>query len=195
MACNNLISDTDIKNIYINKSHGSLKLTLEATKKYDEPIDFIRSIYNDIENEEIDPFKFTDKEQQYRYQTIVKNLNDLNSQQRLKEFYVIIDGQELEVTKRKYLKEKIKHIYNEDIKIVGIFSCYKQQSNSFEIYSEGIGTLYCHLEELSKSNSNQYENIISILKKIDNFKINKLKFIGEKIKPKTISVTSLELAN
>ena len=37
--------------IYIKKAHGSLKLTLEATKKYEEPINFIRSIYDDIENE------------------------------------------------------------------------------------------------------------------------------------------------
>lgn len=190
-------NDTNYRSddIYIKKAHGSLKLTLEATKRYEEPIAFIRSIYDDIENEELDPFKFTDKEQQYRYQTIIKNLNDLNSQKRLKEFYVIIDGEELEITKRKYLKEQTKSIYNESIEITGTFSFYKKRSDSFEIYSKGIGRFSCHLKKLAKVNFTQYESIIEILKDLDSFTTNKLKVTGEKVKPETINVTNIELVD
>jgi len=188
-------NDTNYRSddIYIKKAHGSLILTLEATKKYEEPIAFIRSIYDDIENEQIDPFKFDDKEQQYRYQTIIKNLNELNSQKRLKEFYIIIDGQELEITKRKYLKEQTKNIYNEAIELIGVFEAYKQRSDSFEVYSEGVGKFYCHLDNLSKTNYNQYENVISILKNLDSFETTKIKVFGNKIKPQTINVTNIEL--
>lgn len=190
-AANNANYKSD--DIYIKKAHGSLILTLEATKKYDEPIAFISSIYNDIENEEIDPFKFNDKEQQYRYQTIIKNLNDLNSQKRLQEFYVIIDGQELEITKRKYLKEQSKNIYNENIELIGVFEAYKQRSDSFEIYSEGIGKFYCHLKNLSQNDFPRYEQVINILKDLDSFSATKIKIFGNKIKPQTINITNIEL--
>lgn len=179
--------------IYIKKAHGSLKLTLEATKRYQEPIDFIRSVYDDIENETIDPSKFTDKEQQYRYQTIVKNLNDLNKQKRLQQFFIIVDGIELEVTKRDYLKQQSKNIYNENIVIDGVFEAYKTRTDSFEVYADGIGKFYCHLDQLSKTNYTQYENVIDIIKDLDNFETNRLKVIGEKIKPQTINVDNIEL--
>lgn len=179
--------------IYIKKAHGSLKLTLEATKRYDEPINFIRSIYEDIENEDINPFKYDDKEQQYRYQTIIKNLNDLNNQKRLKELFVIIDGEELAVTKRDYLKQKSKSIYNETIELIGIFEAYKQRTNSFEMYAEGVGKFYCHLEYLSNTNLTQYENVITILKDLNSFNTTRIKIFGEKIKPQTINVSNIEL--
>ncbi len=190
-------NDTNYRSddIYIKKAQGSLILTLEATKKYTEPIEFIHTIYDDIENEQIDPFKFNDKEQQYRYQAIIENLNDLNSQKRLQEFYVIIDGQELEITKRKYLKEQSKNIYNESIELVGVFEAYKQRSDSFEIYSEGIGKFYCHLKNLLQTNFTQYENVISILKDLDSFETRKIKVFGNKVKPKTINITNIELVN
>ena len=179
--------------IYIKKAHGSLKLILEATKRYEEPIDFIRSIYNDIENKQIDPFKFDTKEQQYRYQTIIKNLNDLNSQKKLQEFYVIIDGQEFEITKRTYLKEQSKNIYNETVELIGVFEAYKQRSDSFEIYSEGIGKFYCHLKSLSQNDFSKYEQVINILKDLDSFSTTKIKIFGNKIKPQTINITNVEL--
>jgi hypothetical protein len=190
-AANNTNYRSD--DIYIKKAHGSLVLTLEATKRYEEPIEFIRSIYNDIENEKIDPFKFNDKEQQYRYQTIIKNLNDLNSQKRLQNFYVIIDGQEFEITKRKYLKEQSKNIYNENIELIGIFEAYKKRTDSFEIYSEGIGKFYCHLKILSQNDFLRYEQVINILKDLDSFKAKKIKVFGNKIKPQTINVSNIEL--
>jgi len=190
-AANNTNYRSD--DIYIKKAHGSLILTLEATKKYEEPIAFIRSIYNDIENEEINPFKFNDKEQQYRYQTIIKNLNDLNSQKRLQEFYIIIDGQEFEITKRKYLKEQSKNIYNESIDLIGIFEAYKKRSDSFEIYSEDKGKFYCHLKSLSQNDFSRYEQVINILKDLDSFSATKIKVYGNKIKPQTINVTNIEL--
>ncbi|GGD47580.1 hypothetical protein GCM10012288_22260 [Malaciobacter pacificus] len=179
--------------IYIKKAHGSLKLILESTKRYEEPINFIRSIYDDIENEEINPFKFDDKDQQYRYQSIIKNLNDLNSQKRLKEFFIIIDGVEFEITKRAYLKQQTKNIYNENIEIIGIFEAYKQRTNSFEMYSDGIGKFYCHLENLSRTNFTQFENVLNLLKDLNSFDSNRIKVYGEKIKPQTINVTNIEV--
>lgn len=181
--------------IYIKKAQGSLKLTLEATKRYEEPINFIQSIYEDIENENIDPFKFQNKEQQYRYQTIIKNLNDLNAQKRLKEFFVIIDGQEFEITKRDYLKEQSKSIYNESIEIIGVFEAYKQRSDSFEVHSEVYGKFFCHLNNLSKTNFAQYEIVINILKNLSSFASQKIKVSGQKIKPQTINVSNIELAH
>ncbi len=181
--------------IYIKKAHGSLKLTLEATKRYEEPISFIQTIYHDIEREDINPFKFTDKEQQYRYQTIIKNLNDLNNQKRLKEFFVIIDGKELEITKREYLRQQSKSIYNENIELVGIFEAYKQRTDSFEIYSESAGKFYCHLEHLSKISSVQHEKVLKILKNLNSFENSKIKIYGEKVKPQTINVLNIELTN
>ena len=190
-AANNTNYRSD--DIYILKAHGSLKLTLEATKKYEEPINFIRSIYDDIENEEINPFKFQDIEQRYRYQSIIKNLNDLNSQKRLKDFFVIIDGTELPITKRNYLREQSKNIYNEDIELIGIFEAYKQRSDSFELYAEGDGKYYCHLKELSNTNYAQYEIVIAILKELNSFNTTRIKIFGKKIKPQTINITNIQL--
>jgi hypothetical protein len=189
------INNTEYRSddIYIKKAHGSLKLTLEATKRYQEPIDFIRSVYKDIENETIDPFRFTDKDQQYRYQTIVKNLNDLNKQKRLQQFFVIIDGEELEITKRDYLKQQSKNIYNENIEIIGVFEAYKTRTDSFEVYADGIGKFYCHLDQLSKNDFPHYENLIDIIKGLDNFETNRLKVTGQKIKPQTINVSNIVL--
>ena len=181
--------------IYIKKAHGSLKLTLEATKRYEEPISFIQSIYEDIENESINPFKFQDKDQQYRYQTIIKNLNDLNTQKRLKEFFVIIDGRELEVTKREYLKQESKNIYNESIELIGVFEAYKPRTDSFEMYSQGSGKFYCHLDNLSKTNFAQHEVVMDILKDLSSFDSQKIKVFGQKIKPQTINVTNIAIVN
>jgi len=190
-------SDYRSDDIYIKQMHGSLKLTLEATKKYEEPIVFIKSIYDDIENEAIDPFKFIDKNQQYRYQTIIKNLNDLNTQKKLSELYVIIDGAELQITKRTYLKDQAKHIYREDIELIGVFDSYKKRSNSLEMYVSGRGSdkgqFFCHLDELKNHQYSSFESILEKIKDLDTFSSTRIRVHGKKVKPKTINVTSLEI--
>jgi hypothetical protein len=179
--------------IYIMQSHGSLKLTLEATKKYEEPILFIQNIYSDIENEEIDPFKFENIDERYRYQTIIKNLNDLNTQKKLEKLYVIIDNQEYEITKRKYLKNKAKDIYFEEIELIGIFEGYKQRSKSFELYVDGKGKYSCHLMELSSTNNEQFSVIYNKLKGLNSFSNIRIRVMGQRVKPKTINVADIEV--
>jgi len=179
--------------IYIMQSHGSLKLTLEATKKYEEPISFIHDIYLDIENEEINPFKFKNIDERYRYQTILKNLNDLNTQKKLEKLYVIIDNQEYEITKRKYLKNKAKNIYFEEVELIGIFEGYKQRSNSFELYVDGKGKYSCHLMELSSTNNEQFTVIYNKLKDLNSFSSISIRVMGKRVKPKTVNVEDIQV--
>jgi hypothetical protein len=179
--------------IYIMQSHGSLRLTLEATKKYEEPIAFINSIYEDIENETIDPFRFENIDERYRYQTIIKNLNDLNTQKRLQALYVIIDNQEYQITKRDYLKSQAKNIYHEEIELIGIFEGYKQRSKSFELYVEGKGKYSCHLQELSNTDNEQFIVIYNKLRVLNSFTSTRIRVVGQRVKPKTINVVDIEV--
>lgn len=191
----NPANNTDFSkdDVYIKQDHGSLKLTLETTKRYEEPINFIRLIYNDIENETIDPFKFDDKDEQYRYQTIIKNLNDLNLHKRLKTFIITIEGEELEITKRDYLKESSKNIYNEPFEIIGIFETYKVRTNTFELYSERNGKYYCHLNNLQSTDNDSFQEILDIFRGLDNFRQTRIRVNGTKVKPQTINVTNVEI--
>lgn len=190
------VNNVDYTNddIYIKKAPGSLKLTLEATKKYEEPIAFMQEIYNDIENCEINPFKYTDVNRRERYQSIIKNLNDLNSQKRLKEFYIIIDNIEYPITQRKYLKEQTKSIYFEDIELIGIYEGYKKSSNSFEITIDNYGRYYCHLDPLSRDDAEQFANVYRKLSTINIFSNRtRIKIMGQRVKPKTINIMDVEV--
>lgn len=182
------------EDIYIKKAHGSLILTLESTKQYNEPIEFIKEIYSDIENKEINPFKYLTEDKRTRYQSIIKNLNDLNNQKRLKEFFIIIEGEELEITQREYLREQTKSIYNEEVTLRGYYEGYKKGSNSFEISVEGQGKYYCHLNNLERTEYSQFERVYEVLKNINIFDSSIIvKVKGQRIKPKTINVTDVEV--
>jgi hypothetical protein len=180
--------------IYINKATGSLILTLDATKRYQEPIDFMEDIKNDIENETIDPFRYADKEVRERYQSIIRYLSALANQKRLKEFYLIIDGEEYLIRNRKYLKISSENIYFENMELTGIYEGYKKGSDSFEIYINELGKFYCHLNKISKENHEKYTSILEILSQIDVFSSNTtVKVSGKRIKPQTIEVEDIEI--
>ena len=188
--------DYRTNDIYINKDAGSLILTLDATKRYDEPISFMREVYEDIANRNIDPSKFNnDEDKKNRYQSIIKHVCDLNNQSRLKKFYLIIDNEEFEINaeSRKYLKQQSSEIYREEMRIEGLYEGYKKGSNSFEISVRQKGKYYCHLNELEKSNYEKYSQIIDILSWINAVTSNvNVRVIGTRIKPKTIEVEDLE---
>lgn len=180
--------------IYIKRAHGSLKLTLDATKKYIQPIEFMKDIYNDIINESIDPFKFTNLDIRNKYQSIIKHLNDLNNQKNLKEFYLIIDNEEFKIENRDYLKKQSKNIYYEEIEFNGDYLGYKKGSDSFEIYIQNRGKYYCHLKELSKENYEKYQEILKILEPINIITNNvKLKIKGKRVKAQTINITDIAI--
>jgi len=180
--------------IYIRQEHGSLKIILEATQRHDEPIAFVQKIYADIEERSIDPFQFEDKGQRNRYQTIIKNLNDLNVQKKLKELYVIIDGHELKITQREYLRVESKDIYDEPITLSGVLdSSYKPRTKTFELYVEGIGKYSCHLSSLETYDLSQFEEVYEKLKDLIVMNNIKLKIIGKKKKPKTINIEDVEI--
>jgi hypothetical protein len=180
--------------IYINKASGSLVLTLDATKKYTEPIEFMHKIYKDIVTESIDPFQFDDENMRNRYQSVIKHLSDLNNQKRLKELYLIIDGKELEITNRSYLKKESQDIYFEELEIIGTYEGYKKGSNSFELKIPNRGKYYCHLKQLSEDNYDKYQQIYKILSEIDVFgDETNIRVVGNRTKPKTVEVLDISL--
>lgn len=189
-------NNTEYRNddIYIKKAPGSLILTLEATKTYDEPMAFMQEVYNDIENETIDPFKYENIDVRQRYQSIIKNLSDLNNQKRLKEFFIIIGNNEYPITKRTYLKEQSKSIYFEDLELTGHYEGYKKSSNSFELYVPNRGKFFCHLDDLERSDYTKYQSVYNILSELDYFNNTiRMNVIGKKTNPKTINVRDIEL--
>ena len=179
--------------VYIRQSTGSLKLTLEATQNYEESISFIKKIYDDIENMEINPFQFDNKEVRERYQKIIYSLNELNKQKRLENFYIIINDKEYPIKQRTYLKEKTKAIYHEEVTLIGNYESYSVSSKSFKVKVDKQGTFFCHLEELFSNDLEQFDKVFKKIKAKNIFD-NKLTISvkGEKVNPKTINVLDIE---
>lgn len=181
--------------IFLKKDHGSLILTLEATKLYTEQISFMRTIYNDIEQRSIDPYQFENLPDIERYQSIVRQLHELNKLQNLQNFYLIINGEEFPITQTVYLKEQATTIYNQRIKLIGTYDSYNRSTNSFEITTTSHGKRYCHLESLSMRNYERYSSILELLSTINMFDttVTKLEITGKMIGPQTVEIDTVSL--
>ena len=180
--------DYDAKDIYKKVSNGSLKITLEANRYYDEVIAFMENIYQDIENERVNPLKIKNINDRDRYRKIICNLNDLNILKGLNRFFLLIREKELEVTKRNYLKEVVKNIYNEPIELKGIFENYTERTKAFNLYIEGKGKYSCHLFHLK---DDEFQLLYKKIEKLQKEKEPFIKISGNKIGPKTIEITSI----
>ncbi|GEM_PF-3464246 len=181
--------------IFLKKAHGSLILTLEATKLYTEQISFMRTIYNDIEQRNIDPYQFDNQLDIERYQSIIKQLHELNKLQNLQNFYLIINGVEYPITQTVYLKEQATTIYNQNITLIGTYDSYNRSTNSFEITTTSHGKRYCHLESLSMRNYERYSSILDLLSTINIFDKapTKLEITGKMIGPQTVDIDTVSL--
>lgn len=181
--------------IFLKKDHGSLVLTLEATKSYHQQIAFMRTIYDDIENRRINPYQFETDAEIECYQSVIKYLNELNKLQNLQKFYIIIDNDEYEISQTTYLKTQATTIYNQQATFRGIYDGYNRTTNSFEISVDNLGKRYCHLNVLSNRNHDQYNEILDLLSTINIFDdiSTKLEVIGTITNPQTIEVSNVSI--
>lgn len=181
--------------IFLKKDHGSLVLTLEATKLYDQQIAFMQTIYNDIENRTIDPYKFATEPEIECYQSVIKYLNELNKLQNLQKFFIIINNHEHEISQTVYLKKQATTIYNQQATFRGIYDGYHRTTDSFEISVDNLGKRYCHLDEISNRDHEKYSEIHDLLSTIDIFANipTKLEVTGKIIRPQTIEVTNISI--
>jgi hypothetical protein len=183
----NLFSLTPANNVddvYSLKKTGSLIVTLSAARQYADIVSFVSDVYDDIEARNINPSKFNDEVLKYKYINLIEDLSELAKQRKLDRLYLIVGGVEKEIKARDYLKESASKLYNDAVKIEGIYEGYKAGNNSFEVKTIN-GKFYCHIVS---------DEILEKVKKLDPFKKTQVIVGGTKVKKQTIEVSDIKTA-